>query len=388
MDPNALLASGRLRGRRVGVVCNPASIDHGFVHTADRIAARGGAMLGGDFRAAARLPIGRPGEHDRDGARARRPAGACRSIRSTARRASRRRRCCAGLDVARHRPAGRRHPHLHLHLHDGELPDGRAASTASRSIVCDRPNPIGGVDVEGPMLVPGFESFVGLYPIPMRHGMTIGELARLFNEHFGIGADLEVVPMEGWQRAGVSRRHGRAVGDAVAEHPDARLGDRLSGHRALRGHERLRRSRHDAAVRAAWARPGVVAERFAGRPESARRCPAFTFVRPCSSRRSTSTRGPAAAAARFTCSIARAFRPVLTGRRADRRLPRGGPGRFAWREPPYEYEHEKLPFDILAGSSELREQIEAGTSPEEIADRGNAASRGVRSTFRQPFLLY
>ena len=50
------------------------------------------------------------------------------------------------------------------------------------------------------MLVPGFESFVGQYPIPMRHGMTIGELARLFNEHFGIGADLEVVPMAGWRR--------------------------------------------------------------------------------------------------------------------------------------------------------------------------------------------
>ena len=50
------------------------------------------------------------------------------------------------------------------------------------------------------MLVPGFESFVGMYPIPMRHGMTIGELARLFNDEFGIGADLEVMPMEGWRR--------------------------------------------------------------------------------------------------------------------------------------------------------------------------------------------
>ena len=69
-----------------------------------------------------------------------------------------------------------------------------------KAIVCDRPNPIGGVAVEGPLLVAGFESFVGLYPIPMRHGMTIGELARLFNEHFGIGADLEVALMEGWRR--------------------------------------------------------------------------------------------------------------------------------------------------------------------------------------------
>jgi uncharacterized protein YbbC (DUF1343 family) len=69
-----------------------------------------------------------------------------------------------------------------------------------KAIVCDRPNPIGASDVEGPMLVRGYESFVGQYPIPMRHGMTIGELAQLFNAEFGIGADLEVIAMDGWRR--------------------------------------------------------------------------------------------------------------------------------------------------------------------------------------------
>jgi len=67
-------------------------------------------------------------------------------------------------------------------------------------IVCDRPNPINGADVEGALLQAGYESFVGLFPIPMRHGMTIGELARLFNERFELGATLEVVKMEGWRR--------------------------------------------------------------------------------------------------------------------------------------------------------------------------------------------
>src|SRR6185312_1224897 len=67
-------------------------------------------------------------------------------------------------------------------------------------IVCDRPNPIGGVAVEGPMLEKGHESFVGQFPIPMRHGMTVAELAQLFNAQPGIGAKLEVVPMEGWSR--------------------------------------------------------------------------------------------------------------------------------------------------------------------------------------------
>ncbi|MDQ2865411.1 MAG: DUF1343 domain-containing protein [Candidatus Eremiobacteraeota bacterium] len=65
--------------------------------------------------------------------------------------------------------------------------------------ILDRPNPVGDA-VEGPVLDPAFKSFIGLYPIPMRHGMTIGELAKLFNEHFGIGAKLRVVPMRGYDR--------------------------------------------------------------------------------------------------------------------------------------------------------------------------------------------
>jgi uncharacterized protein YbbC (DUF1343 family) len=67
--------------------------------------------------------------------------------------------------------------------------------------VLDRPNPVGGDAVEGPVLEPAYESFIGLYPIAMRHGMTVGELARLFNDRFGIGANLRVVAMNGWRRS-------------------------------------------------------------------------------------------------------------------------------------------------------------------------------------------
>jgi uncharacterized protein YbbC (DUF1343 family) len=73
-----------------------------------------------------------------------------------------------------------------------------AAENSIPMVVLDRPNPVNGVSVEGNVLEGGFESFVGLHPIPMRHGMTVGELARLFNEK--IGADLSVVEMEGWRR--------------------------------------------------------------------------------------------------------------------------------------------------------------------------------------------
>ncbi len=68
-------------------------------------------------------------------------------------------------------------------------------------VVLDRPNPIGGEIVEGALLDPRFKTFVGMYPIPARHGMTVGELARLFNERFGIGADLIVIKATNWKRS-------------------------------------------------------------------------------------------------------------------------------------------------------------------------------------------
>jgi uncharacterized protein YbbC (DUF1343 family) len=67
-------------------------------------------------------------------------------------------------------------------------------------IVLDRPNPVSGTKVEGPVLEDKYSSFIGEYPIPVRHGMTVGELAKLFNSEFEIGADLTVVEMEGWKR--------------------------------------------------------------------------------------------------------------------------------------------------------------------------------------------
>ena len=75
-----------------------------------------------------------------------------------------------------------------------------AAAKGIPFAVLDRPNPIGGTIVEGPVLDPRFASFVGMYPIPLRHGMTVGELARMYNTRFGIDVQLHVVPVEGWRR--------------------------------------------------------------------------------------------------------------------------------------------------------------------------------------------
>lgn len=76
-----------------------------------------------------------------------------------------------------------------------------AAENNKRMIVLDRPNPISGEAVEGGLVRPGLETFVGLYPIPTRHGMTHGELAQWLNGRFGWTCDLTVIPMEGWSRS-------------------------------------------------------------------------------------------------------------------------------------------------------------------------------------------
>ncbi len=76
-----------------------------------------------------------------------------------------------------------------------------AAENGIPFVVLDRPNPQGGLRVDGPVLDPDYSSFIGLYPIPLKHGMTVGELAQLFNSEYHIQADLEVVKMKGWKRS-------------------------------------------------------------------------------------------------------------------------------------------------------------------------------------------
>ncbi|MFP5379343.1 MAG: exo-beta-N-acetylmuramidase NamZ domain-containing protein, partial [Vicinamibacteria bacterium] len=194
-----LVDSGRLRGLTVGVVANPASIDHEYRHVVDRVAGaadvRLGAIFGPQHGFASDVQdnmVETPHAHD---ARRRVPVY---SLSSETREPTA--DMLAGLDalVIDLQDIGAR---IYTYIYTVANCLRAAKRHGVKVFVCDRPNPIGGLDVEGPVLEPGFESFVGQFPIPMRHGLTIGEISRLFNEHFGIGADLEVVPMSGWKRA-------------------------------------------------------------------------------------------------------------------------------------------------------------------------------------------
>ncbi len=383
LGSDLLLASTRLRGSRVGVVCNHASLDRGFEHIVDRLATAEdvtlAAIFGPQHGFRSDVQDNMIETPHRDDPSRRVPVY---SLYSETREPTA--EMLRGLDVLviDLQDIGAR---IYTYIYTMANCLRACGRHGVPVIVCDRPNPIGGTDVEGAALVPGFESFVGLFPIPMRHGMTIGELARLFNDSFGIGADLEVVPMQGWQRQmyaddtdlpWVMPSPNMPTLDTAIVYPGTVLfeGVLLSEGRGT--------TRPFELVGAPW----VEAERFA-RAMNAMALPGVFFrpavFEPTFQKHAKQTCGG--------CQIhvldRAAFRPVLTGVALIDAFRRADPASFAWREPPYEYEHDKRPFDILAGSDTLRRQIEAGVPVTEIAaswQRDEAAFRALR----QPYLLY
>ena len=383
LGSDLLLASSRLKGARVGIVCNHASLDRGFLHIVDRLAAAPDVTLAAifgpqhGFRSDVQdNMIETP--HADDPAR-RVPVY---SLYSETREPTA--AMLAGLDflVIDLQDIGAR---IYTYIYTMANCLRASARHGVRVIVCDRPNPIGGTDVEGELLVEGFESFVGQFPIPMRHGMTIGELARLFNEHFAIGASLEIVQMEGWRREmysdatdlpWVMPSPNIPTLDTAIVYPGTVLfeGILISEGRGT--------TRPFELIGAPW----IEAESFA-RQMNALKLPGAYFrpavFEPTFQKHAKQTCG----GCQIHVTDRQQFQPVLVGVALIAMFHQVDPARFAWRQPPYEYEHDKMPIDILAGSEKLRAQIAAGTSARDIAASWKKDEESFRK-LREPFLLY
>ena len=378
-----LLASGRLRGLRIGIVANPASVDHDLVHVVDRVRTAEDVTLGAIFGPQHGFRsdlqdnmIESP--HAHDDAR----LVPVYSLYSETREPTA--AMLAGLDalVVDLQDIGAR-IYTFIYTMANCLVAGRKHGVPV--IVCDRPNPIGGMDVEGETLSPGFESFVGQYAIPMRHGLTVGELARFFNEHFGIGAELEVVTMEGWRRASYGDEAGAPwvmpspnmpTLDTAIVYPGTVL---LEGTLASEGRGT---TRPFEVVGAPW----VHAESFADRLNS-HGLPGVVFRPVVFEPTFQKHHGATCGGCQIHVTDRAVFRPVVTGVAVIEELRRADPTRYAWRPPPYEYEHRLMPIDILAGSSRMRERIDAGASAESIAQGWRFDEDTFRGA-RAPFLLY
>src|SRR5262249_7429721 len=187
-----------ISGSRVGLICNPASVDHDFRHAADLFYRHPGVNLTALFGP----QHGIRGETqdnmiEWEGFRDPRTSVIVYSLYGEFRKPTLETLRDVDVLVFDLQDVGTR---VYTFIYTMALAMEAAREFGKRFVVLDRPNPIGGLAVEGAVLEPGHESFVGMYPLPMRHGMTVAELARMFNEEFKIGCDLEVVPMRGYRR--------------------------------------------------------------------------------------------------------------------------------------------------------------------------------------------
>jgi len=353
-----------LKGCRVGAIVNPTSVDSQLRHLADLLAAAPGVKLGALFgpehgvRGEAQY-MEAVGEVARD----RHTGVPVHSLYgSTEASLSPREEWLHGLDalVFDIQDVGSRY---YTYVWTLALAMKVAARQKLKVVVLDRPNPIGGAEVEGNLVGEGFRSFVGLYPVPNRHGMTAGEIARLVNAD--IGAELVVVPCEGWRRTQrwpdtglpfIPPSPNMPTPDTALVYPGMCLleGTNLSeGRGTCRPFEQFGapylEARATADALEALRLPGV---RF--RPVS--------FTPTFDKHRGVSCEG-----AFMHVTDARAFRPLLTGLAVVEVGRRLGGAEFRWRRDAYEFVDQVPAFDLLCGAAMPRERLEAGEAATAIA---------------------
>ncbi len=378
-----LLAAGTLKNARVGVVSNPASIDAEYRHIVRAVADTPGVTLGAifgpqhGFRADVQDNMIETA-HAQDPTR----GVPIYSLYSETREPTA--EMLKGLDVLviDLQDVGSR---IYTFVYTMANCLRAAARHGVPVIVTDRPNPIGGARMEGPMLLKGFESFVGQFPIPLRHGMTIAELARFFNEACGIGADLTVVPMQGWQRSMYFEETGlpwvmpspnMPTVDTAVVYPGTVLfeGTNVSEGRGT--------TRPFELIGAPWIDPDALADTLNAQGLAGVHFRPVVFE-PTFQKHAKQACGGVQIHVLDRdafCSVESAVALIAATRSQN-------PSQFQWRQPPYEYELEKLPFDILAGSQELREQIEAGLPVRTMSYSWVQDHVHFRET-RKPFLMY
>lgn len=243
-------------------------------------------------------------------------------------------------------------------------------------VVLDRPNPIGGEIVEGALLDPRFASFVGMYPIPARHGMTVGELATLFNREHGIGADLRVARVANWRRSQWFEETGLPW---VNPSPNLRSPAALKSYpgsvyfEGTNITEGRGTDRPFEQVGAPW----LDAPRVA-RIMNAKRLPGIRFEATTMPVLPTAAKYPGQTipAIRFAITDREAYRPVRTSLLLIDEIRRQHPRDFAWTGT----------IDRLTGSDRVRLAIEAGRLLPLLDEWDREAAAFAES--RKPFLLY
>ena len=245
------------------------------------------------------------------------------------------------------------------------------AEAGKRVVVLDRPNPLGGRVLEGPVLDLAFRSFVGMAPIPIRHGLTLGELAVAFRKWFDLAVDLDVVLMEGWRRDGWFDETGLPWVMPSPNMPTLDTATVYPGFCLLEGTE-LSEGRGTTRPFEIFGAPYIDPRRLVHRLD-AFDLPGVRF-RPLHFEPTYQKHaGRLCGGAQMHVTDRDTFRSVLTATAVLAAVRELWPHDFRWRQPPYEYEEKKLPIDILAGGTALRLGIDSGTAPWDLCASSRAA---------------
>lgn len=262
----------------------------------------------------------------------------------------------------------------------------RAAKRLGKKVVvCDRPNPIGGEKVAGNVTERGHESFVGQFSLPTRHGMTMGELARLFNEHFGIDCELEVMELAGWSR---ELWYQDTDGPWVLPSPNIPTPDSCKvfpGTVHLEGTQMSEGRGTTKPFELAGA-PYIDADAYA-QALSKLKLPGVVFRSSVFMPQFQKHAGKACGGVQIHVIDRASFEPVSTGMAIVKTAHDLYRDAFRWKEPPYEYEYERNPFDVISGTTELRAQIERGDSLPTIIESWQPDLEEFQR-IRRAYLLY
>jgi uncharacterized protein YbbC (DUF1343 family) len=238
-----------------------------------------------------------------------------------------------------------------------------AAAYGKQVLILDRPNPIGGTEIEGNLLEPEYASFVGRYPIPMRHGMTVAELALMFNEMGHIGCRIDVVPMTGWNRWMYFDDTGLPWVLPSPNMPSATTALVYPGQVIWEG-TNVSEGRGTTLPFACFGAPFIQPDRLGFEadhfPGAVLREMAFEPV-------SGKWAGMLCRGYQIHVIDARRFRPYETTLQLLQRIRKCHSDHFQWKLPPYEYETRKAPIDLILGSKQVRQRLESGENVGEMA---------------------
>ena len=257
------------------------------------------------------------------------------------------------------------------------------AEAGVRLVLCDRPNPIGGA-VEGAPQDPDHLSFVGLHPISVRHGMTLGELARLLAAERRIPVDLAVVPVSGWARDVPFERTGLPWASPSPNMPSPRTALVYPGMCLLEGtnlSEGRGTTRPFELFGAPWLDAAALADAL-----NARELPGARFVPAHFHPMFDKHAGRTAAGALLEVTDPGAFRSFDTGLAIVETSRRLAPRAFAWRTEPYEFD-QRPAIDLLTGSTRYRDAVDSGAGLAGEIERHRAGA-GAFAARREPYLLY